>query len=57
MSQIQRIEKYAKKLREYCQDPIQGEEVLQTVKDIGSELIANISEENIGTIDNSVNSQ
>lgn len=48
MSQIHRIEEYAKKLREYCQDPIQSEEVLQTVRDIGSELISNISEENIG---------
>lgn len=48
MSQIQRVEQYSKKLREYCEDPIQSEEVLQTVKDIGSELILNISEGNIG---------
>lgn len=48
MSQIKRVEEYAKKLRLYLEDPVDGEELLQVVKDIGNELMSNISEDNVG---------
>jgi hypothetical protein len=48
MSQIKRVEEYAKKLWIYLEDPIDGEGLLQVVNDIGNELMSNISEDNIG---------
>ncbi|KAI8352478.1 hypothetical protein EDC96DRAFT_546617 [Choanephora cucurbitarum] len=49
MSQLKRVETYAKKLHEACKPPVQSDEILQLIHDISLELLSYMTEDNLDT--------